>query len=86
MKFTDYVKIEQLKNLILANLEKMGLKEQVRAITEEDLKKMMLLMGTMSAALQEKNTDEERIEMLSLYIICLWTRLIVDYGADLEEM
>ena len=86
MKFTDYVKIEQLKNLILANLERMGLKEQVRAMTEEDLKKMMLLMGTMSTALQEKNTEEEKLEMLTLYIVCLWTRLLVDYGASLDEL
>lgn len=86
LKFTDYAKIEQMKNLILEHLDSMGLSDQVRAMNDADLEKIMLLMGLMGDQIKQKNNDEERMELMMSYIICLWTRLIVDYGAELREL
>ena len=86
VKFTDYVKIEQMKNMILSHLEGMGLHEQVRSMNDMDLEKIMLLMGLMGEQIKNKKNDEERMELMMSYIICLWTRLIVDYGAELKEL
>ena len=86
MKFTNYVKIEQMKNMIMMHLEKMGLREQVRVMTDEDLTKVMALLGLMGHQLEIIKDEEHRTEMLVSYIVCLWVKLIVDYGADLKEL
>jgi hypothetical protein len=82
----DYIKLSEMKNVIMAHLDKMGLKEQVRVINDEDLSKVMYLMSLLGEQLKSKETDSERIEMLISYIICLWVKMIVDYGVELKEL
>ena len=86
IKFTDYVKLTEMKNYLLIHLEEMGLREQVRTMNEDDIDKIMYMMSLMGDQLKTKDTDTERIEMLISYLICMWTKLIVDYGADLTEL
>lgn len=86
IKFSDYVKLTEMKNLILVHLNKMGMKEQVRTMNDDDLEKIMYMMSLMGDQLKLKENDTERIELLISYTVCLWTRLIVDYGVDLKEL
>ena len=86
MKFADYLKLEEMKSYLLSHLGEMGLKEQVKTMNDADLEKIMYMMSLMGDQLKKKGTNEEKIEMLISYMICLWTKLIVDYGADLKEL
>ena len=86
IKFTDYVKLNEMKNYLMGHLDRMGLKEQVRTMNDEDLEKLMYMMSLMGEQLKKKNTEEEKMEMLISYLICMWTKLIVDYGAPLTEL
>jgi hypothetical protein len=85
IKFTDYVKIENMKRLVLVHLENMGLKNQVRAMSDDEINKIIAMMGYLTAELRELPSDEERIKTLVYYVVTLWTRLLVDYKADLGE-
>jgi len=86
LKFTDYVKLEHMKRLILSHLESMGLKEQVRVMTDEDINKIIEMMAILAEELRVLPDDERRIEVMVSYIVALWARLLVDYGANLKEM
>ena len=86
LKLTDYVKIEHMKGLILSHLEGMGLKEQVRVMTDDDINKIINMMVMLAEELKIKENNDQRIEVLVSYIIALWARLIVDYGAELKEL
>jgi hypothetical protein len=86
LKFTDYVKLEQMKGLILRHLDGMGLKEQVRVMTDDDINKIIHMMAILANELKIKENNEERIEVMVSYIIALWARLLIDYGADLKEL
>ena len=86
IKFTDYVKLSEMKNYLMMHLDSMGLKEIVRTMNDDDLEKLMYMMSLMGEQLRKKDTNEERIEMLIAYVICLWTRLIVEHGVGLEEL
>jgi hypothetical protein len=86
LKFTDYVKIENMKHLVLANLENMGLKEQVRVMSDDEINKIIAMMAHLSDELHSLSGDAKRIEMLVSYVVALWTKLIVDYGANPEEL
>lgn len=86
IKFTDYVKIESMKQLVLASLENMGLKEQVRVMSDEEVNILINMMWHLSIELQEFEEDHKKIEVLISYIVSLWTKLLVDYGARPEEL
>lgn len=86
LKFTDYVKLEQMKRLILKHLEGMGMKEQVRVMTDDDINKIIHMMAILANELEIKESNEERIEVLVSYVIALWARLLIDYGANLKEL
>ena len=86
IKFTDYMKLNEMKNYLMMHLERMGMKEQVRTMNDDDLEKLMYMMSLMGEQLKDKEKDEEKIEMLISYLICMWTKLIVDYGASLKEL
>jgi hypothetical protein len=86
LKFTDYVKLENMKHLILSHLENMGLKEQVRVMNDEDVNKIIEMMSCLANELRVQESDEKRIEMMVSYIVALWARLLVDYGANLKEL
>jgi hypothetical protein len=86
LKFTDYVKLEGMKQLILAHLESMGLKEQVRVMTDDDVNKIIEMMSYLANELRVQESDEKRIEMMVSYIVALWARLLVNYGANLKEL
>ena len=86
IKFTDYVKLSEMKNYLLAHLSRMGLKEQVKTMNDEDLEKIMYMMSLLGDQIKKKDSEQERTEMLISYIICMWCKLIVDYGANLTEL
>jgi hypothetical protein len=86
LKFTDYVKLEQMKHLILSYLESMGLKEQVRVMSDDEVNKIIEMMAHLANELRVQENDEKRIEMMVAYIVALWARLLVDYGANLKEL
>ena len=86
ISFTEYVKLNEMKGFVLAHLERMGLKEQVRTMNDEDIEKIMYMMSLMGEQLKEKDNDIDKIEMLVSYVICMWARLIVDYNAPLSEL
>jgi hypothetical protein len=86
IKFGDYVKLNEMKNYLLMHLDNMGLREQVRTMNDEDLEKLIYMMSLIGDQLKKKDNDHDKIEMLISYVICLWAKLIVDYGATLEEL
>lgn len=86
IKFTDYVKIESMKQLVLAHLESIGLKEQVRVMSDDEVNTIIGMMGNLSTELQKFPEDDKKIEVLVSYIISLWTKLLIDYGAKPEEL
>ena len=43
IKFTDYVKLNEMKHYLLSHLDNMGLREQVRTMNDTDLEKIMSL-------------------------------------------
>lgn len=86
MTVSNYVKLQHMKGILMLHLERMGLKDQIRGMTDEDTDRLIYMMSLIGEQIKSKDTDEERIEMLISYIICLWTRLIVDYGASLDEL
>lgn len=86
IKFTDYVKIENMKHLVLSHLENMGLKEQVRVMSDTEVNSIIAMMGHLSCELQELPNDEKRVETLVSYVVALWTKLLVDYGAKPEDL
>ncbi len=85
LKFTDYVKIENMKQLILIHLEKMGFGEEIKVMNDVDLDKLICLMAQIGDTLSPL-PDDKRVDLLIGYLIGLWTRLIVDYGADLDDL
>jgi hypothetical protein len=46
----------------------------------------MYMMSIMGGELAKKESADEKVEMLISYIICMWTKLIVEYGASLKEL
>jgi hypothetical protein len=85
-KLTDYIKIESMKQLILVHLENMGLKEQVRVMSDDEVNTIITMMWHLSVELQEFKDDAKKIEVLVSYIVSLWTKLLVNYGAKPEEL
>jgi hypothetical protein len=85
LKFTDYVKIENMKGLILLHLDKMGLGEEVKVMNDDDLNKLISLMAQIGETLYPI-PDEQRVELLIGYVVSLWAKLIVNYGADLGDL
>ena len=85
LKFTDYVKIENMKQLILFHLEKMGFGEEIRVMNDTDLDKLIALMAQMGDVLSPM-PDDKRVDLLIGYLVGLWTRLIVDYGAEIDDL
>lgn len=86
LKLTDYVKIENMKHLVLAHLENMGLKEQVRVMKDNEVNSIIAMMAYLSDELHALPSDEKRIEVLVSYVVALWTKLIVDYGVNPEDL
>ena len=86
MKISDYAKIEELKRMVVNHLRKLGMLEETEVISEEDLDIMLSLMAQLNKELVTKDTIEERMDMLVGYIIGLWARLVIDYGAKMEDL
>lgn len=86
MKISDYAKIEELKRMLVNHLRQLGMIEESEVISEEDLDVMLSLMAQLNKELISKNTVEERMDMLVGYVIGLWARLIIDYGAKMEDL
>lgn len=86
LKFTDYVKIEQIKSILMERLSKLGLKEQLKVMTDEDMSKLITMMWYLGNLLEAKKSEEEKNELLMNYVVGLWARLIVDYSAGIEEL
>ena len=86
MKISDYAKIEELKRMLVGQLVRLGMIEETEVINEDDLDMMLSLMAQLNKELMTKDTVDERMDMLVGYIIGLWARLIIDYGAKMEDM
>ena len=86
LKFTDYVKIEQIKGILMERLSQLGLKEQLKVMTDEDMGKLITMMWYLGGLLESKKNEEEKNELLMNYVVGLWARLIVDYNAGIEEL
>ena len=85
MKITDYVKIEELKRALVKQMRALGMIEQTQTINEKDLSIMIDAMAQLNKELVQKEEDD-KMDYLISYIIGLWGRLIIDYGAKLEEL
>lgn len=86
MKMNDYIKLEQIRGIFANKLVDLGLKEKVEGMTDEDLSKLIGLLSSLSKYLEQRETDEEKINILVNYIIGLWGILIIDYAHDVEEL
>ena len=86
MKISDYAKIEELKRMLVGQLVRLGMIEETEVINEDDLDMMLSLMAQLNKELMTKDSIDERMDMLVGYIIGLWARLIIDYGAKMEDL
>lgn len=86
IKFTDYIKLEGMKSLVTNHLNRLGFKEELKVINDEDLNKIITLMASLGEELREYSTEEKKVDSLISYIISLWVKLIIVYGADVDEM
>lgn len=84
LKITDYVKIEEVKNLVLSKLRMLGLKKQVSVMNDNDLKKLMRLMSTLYLVMEdETRPDGDKSKAMVDYILYLWVTILVDYGGEI---
>ena len=86
MDLRDYIKIEEMKNLLTGQLIGLGLKDKAEGILDDDLHKLMVLMSAMTKHLAAKNTEEEQVSFLTNYILGLWGILLIDYNHDVSEL
>jgi len=86
MKITDYIKIEEIKRLLVAQLVSLGLLEHGQPMSEKNLDTMITAMSQLHQELQKLKTEEEQKDYLIAYIVGLWGRLIIDFGADIEAL
>ena len=86
MKISDYAKIEEMKRMLVNHLRNLGMIEETYVISENDLDILLSLMAQLNKELVSKETVEERMDMLVGYVIGLWARLIIDYGAKMEDL
>ena len=85
-KFTNYVKLEQVKSVLMMRLKLLGFGEQLEYVSDEDLDKLVTVMWNVGNLLQTFEKDEDRVEVLINLVIRLATRLILDHGASLEDL
>jgi hypothetical protein len=86
LKFSDYAKLEYMKHLVLAQLSDMGLKEQVRVMSDTEVNSIITMIGLLAVELQALQSDEERMNKLVSYVVKLWVKLLIDYGASPKEL
>lgn len=86
MLITDYIKIEEIKSLVVSQLIAMNLIEQTMTLNDHDLNLIITMMARLSSVLNKKETDDEKINLLIGYVIGLWAKLIIDYGATKEDL
>lgn len=86
MKITDYKKIEELKTLIVEHLRALEMIEQSQVVNDHDLEVIIAAMAELHIEMAKKGTEQEVINYLITYIIGLWGRLIIDYGAKFEDL
>lgn len=86
MKIVDYLKVEELKRFIVDKLRLLGMIEQTQTINEKDLNIIIAVMSQLHVELGSKETPDDKIDYLVLYIIGLWGRLVIDYGANIDEL
>lgn len=86
MKITDYVKLEEIKGLLVFQLKALGLLEQAQVMEDKDLNTMIDAMAQLNIELKKFKTYEEREDYLIAYIVGLWGRLVIDYGASIEAL
>lgn len=60
--------------------------EQSQTINERDLDIILSAMAQLHGELNKKERFEEKMDYLVAYIIGLWGRLVIDYGADIKEL
>ena len=86
MEIKDYVKIEEMKALFTGQLVKLGLKDRLEGVLDDDLNKLIVLMNALNKRLGERESEEEQIRLLVNYILGLWGILLIDYGHDISEL
>jgi hypothetical protein len=86
MKIVDYVKIEELKRLVVYQLRQLGMLEETQTINERDLNTILTAMAQLHGELGKKEEFNDKMDYLIAYIIGLWGRLVIDYGADIKEL
>ena len=85
INIAEYAKLAEIKNYLLSYLKIVGLNEQVRVANDDDLDKLVRMVIATSDQLKEKSY-EDQVGFLTSYIICMWAKLIIDYGADIEDL
>ena len=86
MKIIDYVKIEELKRMVVFQLRQLGMLEEAQTINERDLDIIITAMAQLHGELNKKEEFTEKMDYLIAYIIGLWGRLVIDYGATIKEL
>lgn len=86
MKIIDYVKIEELKRMVVFQLRQLGMLEEAQTINERDLDIIITAMAQLHGELGKKEEFPEKMDYLIAYIIGLWGRLVIDYGATIKEL
>ena len=72
--------------MVVFQLRQLGMLEEAQAINEKDLDIIISVMAQLHAELSKKEEHSEKMDYLIAYIIGLWGRLVIDYGATIKEL
>jgi len=85
MKMSDYIKIEEIKYLLMYKLAAVGLEEKLKDLPEDKMNNLIKFMYNLNQKVEDKE-GEERIEFLLFYILSLVVILIKDYDFDINSL
>lgn len=83
---SDYIKIEEFKHLLVSKLRSIGLQKYLDVATDKDMDNLIKLANTLLLHMKERDDKDVQIELLITYILGLWARLLIEHGADAEDL
>lgn len=77
-KISDYVKVEELKTLLLRRLVEIGLGDRIENLPENKINELIEVLCLIKNKIEDRS-DTEKIEFLLTYCLSLVVILIKDY-------
>jgi hypothetical protein len=82
----NYVKLEEFKILLVDCIKDLGYVDELKVLNETDLNKMAYKLLGLFKELKEKDSPGEKEVYLIGYVIGLLAKLVIQYGAKIEDI